>query len=96
MLLASNNAHWVSASCAHPQPRDVPSAHLRGRTLYSFAAWFRDLTSGLPVHHNVPDAAWRAVLRFCTGGWFLCGATARWQHGPALLGLSLLWAAAGG
>ena len=64
----------------------MPTAHLRGRTLYSFAAWFRDLTSGLPVHHNVPDAAWRAVLRFCTDGWFLCGAAARWRHGPALSG----------
>ena len=55
-----------------------------------------DPNSSLPVHHNVPghcggqvegpDSAWREVLRFCVDGWFLWGATARWQSGPATPG----------
>ena len=85
-LLKHNHAFWSNLSGLHPRPRDVPVVHLHGRTVYTFAAWFRDLTAGLPVHHNVPDYAWRAVLRFCTGGWLLCGVTARWQHGPATSG----------
>ena len=77
---------WADLAALHPRPREMPASHLSGRTLYSFAAWFRDLTSSLPVHHNVPDFAWREVLRFCVGGWFLWGATARWQSRPATPG----------
>jgi hypothetical protein len=85
-LLQHNAAYWAAVSCLHPRPRDVPASHPHGRTLYTFAAWFRGLTAGLPVHHNIPDVAWRVVLRFCTGGWFLRGASAHWRLGPAAPG----------
>lgn len=85
-LLQHNAALWEDASCLCPSPRDVSAVHLRGRTFYTFAAWFRYVTAGLPVHHRVPDWAWREVLEFCTGGWFLCGTTTRWHQGPATAG----------
>ena len=36
------------------RPRDVQPVHQHNWTLYSVEAWFQDLTSGQPEHHNIP------------------------------------------
>jgi len=71
---------WVALSTRDLRTRDVLASHLIGRTLCCLVSgpYFRS-----EVHHNVPDSASRELLHFCTGGWFLCSATARWQSGPA-------------
>jgi len=56
-LQECNAGFWAALAALHPLPRDMPASHQGGETLYSFAAWFRDLTSSQPVHHNVPDSA---------------------------------------
>jgi len=52
----------------------------KGVALDTVLCWSR------PRLAAAPDYACRAVLRFCSGVWRLCGVTARWQHAPATSG----------
>ena len=77
----SNSALWARHS---QNPRTLPAHPIQvpSRTLYTFAAWFRHVSDGAHVHHNISAQHWRTVVRFCTGTHSLACRAAAW-HGRA-------------
>jgi hypothetical protein len=76
----SNDAWWANYQTS---PRALPTERgsVPGRTLYTFGAWFLQISQALQVHHNVPARHWRRVIRFCAGSHALMNAQARWSVG---------------
>jgi hypothetical protein len=74
----SNQALWANF-CQNPRTLPPHPVQLPHRTLYTYAAWFRQLSTDLHVHHNIPARRWKTVLRFCTGSHNLAIKAALWH-----------------
>ena len=80
-IAESNQAFWDNF-CQNPRLLPAHPVSLPHRTLYTFAAWFRQMSDGLHVHHNVPARHWKSVLRFCLGRHKLACKSALWHKTP--------------
>jgi hypothetical protein len=76
-----NDALWARY-CYNPRALPPHPVHVAGRTLFTFACWFKQLTNGLQVHHNVPAQHWKRLLAFCTGRHVLASKAALWHRTP--------------